>query len=142
MALCPECGGKVSPFEVVKLRPGATVRCRWCRARLQIPWWSQAIAGGLFLVGSFAGGIYLGSWYLRTNDPLPLILLAAAVLGLALLAVLIEWLLPLYTLVPRDFRDWKAAEQAGELDGSAEGPDPDDSEDESEREDPASRAEA
>jgi hypothetical protein len=111
------------------------VRCRWCRARLEIPWWSKAIAGVVFLGGSLVAGFYLGTWYVTTDDPLPLILLAAAVLGLALLAILIEWLLPLQTIVPRDFRDWKAApgkadetEESTEED-AAEGPEAEDVDD-------------
>ena len=112
MALCPECGGKVAPVELLKLRPGTPVRCRWCRAYLRVPVWSQCISVGLFCIGSGVAAFYLGMWYLRADNALPLVILAGMVLGLALLAVLIQWVLPLHTIVPRDYRDWKAAERA------------------------------
>jgi hypothetical protein len=109
MARCPECGGSVTPVDLVKVLPAQPVGCRWCRARLKVPWWSQVAAGLLFVAGSLVAGWVLGRWYIESRDPLALILIAAAVLGLAGLAILTEWVLPLQTLVPRDFRDWKNA---------------------------------
>lgn len=115
MARCPECGGSVTPVDLVKVLPRQPVGCRWCRARLKVPWWSQVAAGLVFVGGSLVAGWMLGRWYIKSGDPLALILIAAVVLCLAGLAILIEWVLPLQTLVPRDFRDWKNAKAFQEI---------------------------
>lgn len=112
MALCPECGGRISPASLIKLAPRAPMRCRWCRATLQVPLVSQVLSLTVFFGGSLGAALYFGSWYLNADNMLPLIVLAGVVLGLMLLAVLIQWLLPLQTVVPRDFRDWATADPA------------------------------
>ncbi len=106
MARCPECGGSLGPAWLFRVRSGATVRCRWCRAAVAVRrGFSIARDVGVILVGASGTTWFLLRWMDRGRD---VDLLAAGLVPLLAVGAgwIAEFLAPLVTVEPRDLPHW------------------------------------
>ncbi len=109
--MCPECGGRVSPFGMFRVRPTDTIRCRWCNSELNISRTVRVIVDVLLVAGGAAAVSWFGTLFIDSGDSLPLLYLAASLVGLTLLLLIVGAVLELDTHVPRDHRDWDSTHE-------------------------------
>ncbi len=110
MAICPECGGRLTPLRPLFTSPWRNIGCRWCRATLA-PSYAARWGRDMTLLAALLG-FSAWIWFRFRNDPVLFVGVALVLGWLALLVLgwLAESLFPLRTIVPRDSRRFRRSD--------------------------------